>query len=72
LNDLVGVEFAIGDVRLRGVELCEPCILFGNNLSSESLEPSAVVKYWVNRGGLLADVLSSGEIVRGDRIETGD
>jgi len=70
LNDLVNVEFSIGNVRLRGVELCEPCILLGNRLSSESLAPAAVIKHWVHRGGLLADVLSSGEIVRGARIET--
>jgi MOSC domain-containing protein YiiM len=68
LNDLVNVEFAIGNVRLRGIELCEPCILLGDKLSSESLAPAAVIKYWVHRGGLLADVLSSGKVVRGARI----
>lgn len=68
LNDLVNVEFTIGDVRLRGIELCEPCILLGNSLSSESLTPAAVVKHWVHRAGLLADVLCSGEISRGARI----
>ena len=25
LNHLVGKEFAIGDVRVRGIRLCEPC-----------------------------------------------
>ena len=70
LNDLVNVEFAIGNVRLRGIELCEPCILLGNSLSSESLAPAAVIKHWLRRGGLRADVLSTGEIVRGARIET--
>ena len=70
LNDLVNVEFTIGTVRLRGIELCEPCILLGNSLSSESLAPAAVIKHWLRRGGLRADVLSTGEIVRGARIET--
>jgi MOSC domain-containing protein YiiM len=70
LNELVNVEFAIGSVRLRGIELCEPCILLGNSLSSESLAPAAVVKHWVHRGGLLADVLSNGEICRGAPVET--
>ncbi len=69
LNELVNVEFAIGNARLRGIELCEPCILLGNSLSSEFLAPAAVIKYWVHRGGLLADVLSSGKVVRGARIE---
>ena len=72
LNDLVNVEFAIGDVRLRGIELCEPCSLLGNNLSSESLASAAVVKHWVHRGGLLVDVLGSGEIVRGACVEIGE
>jgi MOSC domain-containing protein YiiM len=48
LNDLVNVEFAIGNVRLRGIELCEPCSLLGNSLSSESLEPAEVIQYWVH------------------------
>ena len=70
LNDLVNVEFAIGNVRLRGIELCEPCILLGKNLSSESFAPASVIKHWVGRGGLRADILTNGEIVRGARIET--
>jgi MOSC domain-containing protein YiiM len=69
LNHLVNVEFTLGSVRLRGIELCEPCILLGKNLSSESHSPATVIQHWVHRGGLLADVISSGEIVRGDRIE---
>ena len=71
LNDLVDVDFTIGTVRLRGVELCEPCSVLGDALGSESLAPSAVVKRWVRRGGLRVDVLSDGEIARGARIETG-
>lgn len=70
LNDLVNMEFTVGTVRLRGVELCEPCILLGKRLGSESLAPASVVKRWVGRGGLRADILSSGRITRGDRIET--
>lgn len=69
LNELVNVEFVIGNVRLRGIELCEPCSLIGNSLSNESLPPAAVIKHWVHRGGLLADVLCDGEITRGDRLE---
>lgn len=65
LNDLVNAEFTVGDVRLRGIELCEPCTIVGNILSNASLSPRAAIKYWVRRGGLRADVVSSGEIVRG-------
>jgi len=71
LNALLGVEFTIGEVRLRGVELCEPCASLGLRLSSETLAPAAVVKHWLGRGGLRVDVLSGGEIVRGACIQTG-
>lgn len=70
LNDLLNVEFTIGTVRLRGVELCEPCVLIGRVMSTESLAPAAVVKHWVGRGGLRADVLTNGEIILGDSIKT--
>ena len=69
LNALVGCEFSIGEVRLRGVELCEPCASLGQRLSSASLTPAEVVKYWLGRGGLRVDVLSGGEIVRGASIQ---
>jgi MOSC domain-containing protein YiiM len=70
LNDLVNVEFTIGTVRLRGIELCEPCSRLGRSLGSEALVPTAVMKRWLHRGGLRADILSSGDIVRGAPIET--
>jgi MOSC domain-containing protein YiiM len=70
LNELVNVEFTVGFVRLRGIELCEPCSLIGTSLSSESLAPAAVMKYWLHRCGLRVDVLNDGEIVRGAHIET--
>lgn len=69
LNDLVNIEFTIGVVRLRGVELCEPCASLGKRLSNESLAPTAVVKHWIGRGGLRVDVLTNGEIVRGARLQ---
>lgn len=69
LNSLLNVEFTIGEVRVRGVELCEPCVLVGNSLSDASLSPAEIVKHWLHRGGLRVDVLSDGEIVRGAHIE---
>ena len=68
LNELVGVEFWVGEVRVKGVELCEPCLGLGVALSSPTLSPPAVVKRLVRRGGLRADVLSSGVIERGASI----
>jgi len=60
LNQLVGKEFTIGDVRFLGVELCEPCSFLGRSLASDSLTAPQVVKAWTQRGGLRADVLSTG------------
>ncbi len=70
LNELVDVEFTVGAVRMRGIELCEPCSFIGSSLSGESLAPAAVIKHWLHRGGLRVDILNSGEIVLGAPIET--
>lgn len=72
LTELVGREFAMGSVRLRGVELCEPCSTLGARLADASLSPAEVVRRWVGCGGLLADVLASGVIRCGDRVEGGE
>lgn len=68
LNALVGVEFRIGDIRVRGVELCEPCLGLGEALSSPCASPADVVKHLVHRGGLRVDVLDTGVIARGATI----
>jgi MOSC domain-containing protein YiiM len=71
LNSLVGKEFTIGTVRLIGVELCEPCSALGNSLANESLAVEAVIRAWVGRGGLRADIISGGKIDRGARLQIG-
>ena len=70
LNELVGREFMIGDVRLRGVELCEPCLGLGNALASPELPAAMVVKRLLHRAGLRADILSNGSIACGATITT--
>ncbi len=69
LNDLVGQEFTVGSSRLRGVERCEPCSALGQRLADTALTPAEVVRRWVGRGGLLADVLESGIVAPGDSIQ---
>jgi MOSC domain-containing protein YiiM len=69
LNDLLGREFSVGGVRLRGVELCEPCAVLGELLSNQDLAKKDVVKAWVGRGGLRADVLSDGILAVGMRFD---
>jgi MOSC domain-containing protein YiiM len=68
LNDLVGREFLVGEVRLRGVELCEPCLGLGGALATPVLAAAEVVRHFLRRGGLRADVLSSGAIARGAAV----
>jgi MOSC domain-containing protein YiiM len=63
LNDLVGERFRVGEVELVGVELCEPC----SHL--QSLTKPGVLRAFVHRAGINADVVSGGEIVPGDPVE---
>ncbi len=62
LNHLVGRELQIGDVRIRGIRLCEPC----SHLQQLTVEP--VIKGLMHRGGLRAQILSDGVIHVGDSI----
>ena len=63
LNDLVGREFRVGDVTLRGVRLCEPC----DHL--EKLTQPGVKEALVHRGGLRAQILTDGIIRVEDAIQ---
>ena len=62
LNHLVNLEFAIGNVRLRGLRLCEPC----GHLSK--LTRPGVKEALVHRGGLRAKILTEGMIHVGDEV----
>lgn len=62
LNHLVGKEFWVGDVRIRGIRLCEPC----SHLESVTRLP--VIKTLTHRGGLRAQILSAGVVRVGDII----
>ena len=68
LNELVGKEFNIGDVTLRGVELCEPCRSLGAALKSSALSSKLVIERFLHRGGLRVEVLASGVIELGATI----
>jgi MOSC domain-containing protein YiiM len=63
LNHLVGVEFSVGEVRLRGFELCEPCAYLARITGKPEILPALV-----HRGGLRAEILSDGMIRVGDPI----
>jgi len=62
LNGLVGQEFQVGLVRLRGVRLCQPC----EHLAS--LTDPRVLPGLINRGGLRAEILTEGIVSVGDPV----
>lgn len=63
LNHLVGREFRVGEARLRGLKLCEPC----SHL--KKLTNKEVIRALKHRGGLRAEILEGGQIRVGDVIE---
>ncbi len=62
LNHLVGREFWVGEVKARGLRLCEPCAHL-QKLSHEKVLPGLV-----HRGGLRAQILSEGMIRVGETV----
>jgi MOSC domain-containing protein YiiM len=62
LNHLVGREFTIGEIRVLGIKLCEPCAHLAK------LSRQAVLPGLVHRGGLRAQILTEGLIRPGDVI----
>jgi MOSC domain-containing protein YiiM len=62
LNHLVGKEFTVGDVVLRGLRLCEPCAHL------EKLTVKGVARGLFHRGGLRAQVVKGGVLRKGDAI----
>tara|TARA_Y100000590_G_scaffold58634_1_gene62010 strand:+ start:2953 stop:3390 length:438 start_codon:yes stop_codon:yes gene_type:complete len=64
LNDLVGVNFFIGNVKVKGHDLCRPC-----KALQESLQQENFVKELLRKGGLRCEILTSGKIFVGDKIQ---
>jgi MOSC domain-containing protein YiiM len=62
LNHLIGKEFSIGDVLLRGIRLCEPCAHL------EGLTQKGIRDGLCHRGGLRAQIVRGGTIRNGDSI----
>ena len=63
LNHLVGKEFWIGEVKARGLRLCEPCAHL------QRLSHPKVLPGLVHRGGLRAQILSEGTIRVGEPVK---
>ena len=63
LNGLIGKEFMVGSVRMRGVELCDPCQRPSKLAGKPGFEES-----FTSYGGLRAEILTTGQICVGDII----
>jgi MOSC domain-containing protein YiiM len=62
LNDLVGKTFRVGEVLLKGLELCEPCGYL------EKRTFAGIKAALKRRGGLRCCVIQGGEVQVGDLI----
>ncbi len=62
LNDLVGKEFTLGEVRARGMRLCEPCSHLAALVSPD------VLPALVHRAGLRVAILEGGTVRPGDTV----
>jgi len=61
LNALVGQTFQLGDISFKGTELCAPCVRPG-----ELVGKSSFMDAFDGRGGIRAEILSSGTLSMGD------
>jgi len=64
LNDLVGKEFFVGNVKLKAHDLCRPCKYLQNKLKQNNF-----IKEFLHTGGLRCEILTSGKINVGDIIK---
>ncbi|MBM3660400.1 MAG: MOSC domain-containing protein [Actinobacteria bacterium] len=66
VNDLIGVEFTVGGVPMRGVDLAHPCSYL------QDLTEPGVLLALQDRGGLRCEILADGTITLGDPVTTPD
>ena len=64
LNDLEGKEFSIGNIRLKGIRLCEPCAHLANIVTQD------IIPELTHRTGLRPQILLGGTVKVGDQFET--
>jgi len=64
LNDLVGKEFFVGKVKLKGHDFCRPCKYLQEKLNQQNF-----IKEFIHTGGLRCEILSNGKISVGDIIK---
>ena len=64
LNQLIDKEFFIGEVKVKGHDLCRPC-----KYLQETLNQKNIIKEFLHKGGLRCEILIDGKILVGDKIK---
>lgn len=64
LNSLIGKEFQIGKVVLKGLRLCEPC-----KYLAEKLQEDKTLTQMVHKAGLRAEIIKGGSIDLTSQVE---
>ena len=64
LNELLGKEFFVGDVKLKAHDLCRPC-----KSLQETLKQKNLIKEFLQKGGLRCEILTNGKIFLGSTIK---
>jgi len=64
LNEFLNKDFFIGNVKVRGHDLCRPCKHLQELLNQKNL-----IKEFIRKGGLRCEILSTGIIFVNDNIK---
>jgi MOSC domain-containing protein YiiM len=64
LNELVGSEFFIGNIKIKAHDLCRPCKSLEDCLKQKDL-----VKTMLRKSGIRCEILTSGKIFVGNEIK---
>tara|TARA_B100000965_G_C19540308_1_gene735259 strand:- start:79 stop:522 length:444 start_codon:yes stop_codon:yes gene_type:complete len=63
LNQLLGKEFVIGEVKLKAHDLCRPC-----KYLQERLKQKDFIKEMLHKGGIRCEILTNGIINVGSKV----
>ena len=63
LNDLIDKKILIGQIEVKGINLCRPC-----KHLEQTLEQNNIIKEFLRKGGLRCEILNSGKISINDKI----
>ena len=63
LNDLIDKKILIGEIEVKGINLCRPC-----KHLEQTLEQNNIIKEFLRKGGLRCEILNSGKISINDKI----